>query len=324
MNVRALLRAALIALVLPLGWSIAVAQPYPTKPIRLLVGFAPGGGTDVTSRLFATKMSDRLGQPVVVENRAGASGSIAADMIAKSEPDGYRLLMMASATFIHGVLSSNPPYNVVKDFTPITFLTQAPLVLVVNSSSKVQTLKELIDQARAKPDGITYASDGIGATSHLAGELFGSMTGLKLIHAPFKGNAESITALLSDQIDIGFPSMASAMPMLQAGKLRALAVTSAQRSTLLPNVPALNELGLTGFDISAWYGVVGPPGLPKPIVDKLNTVITEVANLPEMKEIVNKQGLEMKVRDPAQFASFVREQEPMFSKLGKASNIKMN
>lgn len=324
MRTRTLLCGAMIAVAAQFGITAAAAQAYPNKPVRLLVGFAPGGGTDVTSRLFATKIGEKLGQPMVVENRAGAAGSIAADLITKSDPDGYRLLMMASATFIHGVLSSKVPYNVTRDFTPITFLTMAPLVLVVSADNKARNLKELIEWARAKPDGITYASDGVGATSHLAGELFQSMTKLKLIHAPFKGNAEALPALISGQIDVGFPSMATVMPMLQAGKLRAIAVTSAQRSTLLPDVPSLDELGLRGFDISAWYGVVGPPGLPKPIVDKLNTVITEVASAPEMKEMVGKQGLEMQIRGPEQFAAYAKAQEAMYSKVGKESNIKMD
>lgn len=324
MKRRTLLCSALVAIAAHAGLATAQAQPYPNKPVRLLVGFAPGGGTDVTSRLFATKIGEKLGQPMVVENRAGAAGSIAADLIAKSDPDGYRLLMMASATFIHGVLSSKVPYNVTRDFTPITFLTMAPLVLVVGQDNKARNLDELIAWARAKPDGITYASDGVGATSHLAGELFQSMTKLKLIHAPFKGNAEALPALISGQIDIGFPSMATVMPMLQSGKLRAIAVTSGQRSTLLPDVPSLDELGLRGFDISAWYAVMGPPGMSKPVVDKLNAVITEVASAPDMKELLSKQGLELQLRGPEAFATYIKGQEAMYSKLGKESSIKMD
>jgi tripartite-type tricarboxylate transporter receptor subunit TctC len=317
------LPTALLAIFLCAVVTGAFAQSYPTEPVRLMVGFAPGGGTDVTARIFAQKVGEKLGQPMVVENRSGASGSIAADMVSKAKPDGYRLVLVASGTFIHGVLSTTVPYNIVRDFTPITFVTQAPLVLVTGPSVSVRNFNELMELARTKPGGLTYGSDGIGATSHLAGELFNTLGKVKLVHVPFKGNAEGLAAIVGGQVDLGFPSLATATPMLQAGKLRAIAVTSAQRSALLPDVPTLDELGLRGFDIVAWFGFEGPPGLPKPIVDKLNTAISEVARSPEIKEVVAKQGLEVHLRGPEQFAAYVREQAAVISQLGKDSSIKL-
>ena len=305
------------------GVSGAWAQSYPVKPVRLLVGFAVGGGTDVTARFFAQNMTGPLGQPVVVENRTGAAGSIAAEQVAKSPPDGYRLLMIASGTFIHDVLSTNVPYSLERDLAPISLVTVAPMILVVHPSVPARNAGELIALARSMPGRLNYGSDGVGATSHLVGELFNMQAKVKLVHVPFKGNADASLALASGQVDVAFPSIASATPLLSSGKFRPLAVTSLKRSSLAPGVPTLDESGLRGYEVIAWFGVLAPAGTPKPIIDKLNAVIVSVANAPDAKEVVAKQGLEIRTGTPEQFATFLRESWRQIEQLGKLANIKL-
>lgn len=300
--------AAAFALLAVAGTSSAQAPGYPNKPIKLWVGFASGGGTDVAARLFAQKLTPVLGQPVlgqpvVVENRTGASGSIAASEVAKAEADRHRLLMIASTTFIHAALSSKAPYQVKRDFTPIAMTTFSPLVMVVGPSVPAKTVPELIEFARANPGKLTFGSDGIGGTSHLAGEMFNTMAGLQMAHVPFKGNGDVAVAIAGGQVDIGFPSLATAQPLLQAGKYRALAVTSGKRTELMSQLPTLDELGLKGFDIYAWFAFVGPAG---------------------MKESLKKQVLEVAVGTPDQLSAYFRQQHAIIAKLGKEVNIKLD
>jgi len=298
-------------------------QSYPVKPVRMMVGFATGGGTDVTARFFAQKMSVPLGQSVVVENRPGAAGSIAAEQVAKSPPDGYRLLMIASGTFIHAALSTKTSYDIEKDFAPISFVTISPLLLVVHPSLPTRNVAELVALARRQPGQLSFGSDGVGATSHLGGELFNMLAKVKTVHVPFKGNADAALALASGQIEIGFPSIASATPLLSAGKFRALAVTSLKRSSLMPQLPTLDESGLPGYDVIAWFGVLAPAGTPKPIIDRLQAVIVEVASAPDAKETVAKQGLEIQTSPPEQFAAFMRQQWKTIRELGRIANVKL-
>jgi tripartite-type tricarboxylate transporter receptor subunit TctC len=317
------LRHAAIGVLALFGVSGAWAQSYPVKPVRLLVGFASGGGTDVTARFFAQKMSPQLGQSVVIENRPGAAGSIAAGELAKSAPDGYRLLMIASGTFIHDVLSANMSYSLERDFAPISLVTISPLVLVIHPSLRARSVNDLVVFARSRPGQLSYGSDGVGATSHLGGELFNMLAKVKLVHVPYKGNADAAMALASGQIEVGFPSMASAMPLFSAGKFRALAVTSIKRSSLAPSLPTLDESGLRGYNVTAWFGVLAPAGTPKSIIDRLNAVIANVANASDTKEAVGKQGLEIEIGSPEQFAAFMRESVTQISRLGKDANIKL-
>jgi tripartite-type tricarboxylate transporter receptor subunit TctC len=320
---KGLLHAA-IGLLAVIGISDASAQSYPAKPVRLMVGFAPGGGTDVTARIFAQKLTGQLGQPMVVENRSGAAGSLAAAEVAKSPPDGYRLLMVASSTFINTVLSANPSYSFERDFTPLTFVTISPLVLVVHPSVPARTASDLVTLARSRPGQLNFGSDGIGGTSHLAGELFNMLSKVKLLHVPFKGNADTAMAIAGGQIDIGFPSLASATPLMTAGKFRALAITSLKRSQLMLSLPTLDESGLPGYDLVSWFGFLGPAGLPKPIVDKLHAVSVAVANAPDVREALAKQGVEVETKSPEEFAAFMRDQAVQISRLGKVANIKLD
>jgi len=304
----------------PAAW----AQGWPTRPISLMVGFAPGGGTDVTARLFAQKLTSVLGQPVIVENRPGAAGNIAAENVVKAAPDGYHILMIASGTFINNVLTSRPRYSVTKDLAPISFVTISPLVLVAGPTVKARSVPELLEEIRAKPKKFTYSGDGVGGTQQLTGELFSSMTGAKLLFVPFKGSSDATAAVAAGQVDISFPSTTAAAPLLQSGKVRALAVTSAHRSSLLPDVPTLSELGLSGFDVVGWFALMGPNGLPRPIIDKINSALAEVARQPDVKEALGKQGLEVQLNSPEEFAVYLREQASIISKVAKDANIKID
>lgn len=314
------------AVIVVFGQTLAVeapAQSYPSKPVRIVVGFAAGGGTDVSSRLLAQKLSPQLGQPVVVENRPGAAGSIAAENVAKSPADGYTLLMLASTTFINAVARTNLPYDLVRDFAPVSLVTVAPLVLVVHPSVPARDTRELIALARSRPGRLTYGSDGVGGTSHLAGELFNLMAKVSLVHVPFKGGSESAVAVASGQIDINIPSAPSALPLLGAGKFRALAVTSAKRSSLMPSIPTLDESGLPGYELITWYGLLAPAAVPKNIVGQLNAAIGKVVNTPEMKESINKQGMEPETNSPEQYAAFMRGLAAQIAKLVKSTGFKV-
>ncbi len=310
---------AVVTVVGQLLVSEAPAQGYPNKPVRMMVGFAAGGGTDVTARLVAQKLTQHLGQSVVVENRPGASGAIAAESVARSSADGYLLLMVASTTFINSVLRAQ---DLERDLTPVSLVTIAPLVLVVHPSVPAHDVKELIALARTRPGKLNYGSDGVGGTTHLAGELFNLMAKVSLVHVPYKGAGESVVATASGQVDINFPSAPAALPLLGAGKFRALAVTSARRSSLLPSIPTLDESGLAGYDVPTWYGVLAPAAVPKDIIAQLTAAIGKVVNTPEMKEAINKQGMEPQTSSPEQFAAFMRRQSGQIAKLVELAGMK--
>ena len=295
------------------------AQSYPNKPVRLMVGFAPGGGTDVTSRLVAQKLSAQLGQSVVVENRAGATGAIAAEFVARSPADGYMLLMVASTTFINSVLRAQ---NLERDLTPVSLATTAPMVLVVHPSVPSRNVKELIALARTRPGQLNYGSDGVGGTTHLCGELFNMLAQVKLVHVPYKGAGESVLATASGQVDMNFASAPATLPLLGAGKFRALAVTSPKRSSLLPSLPTLDESGLAGFDVTTWFGVLAPAAVPKDIIAQLNAVIGKIVNTPEMREAFSQQGLEPQTGTPEQFAALIRGEIAQNARLIKLAGVK--
>ena len=302
---------------------VASAQTYPSKPVTIVVGFSPGGGTDITSRLLAQKLSTELGQSILIVNRAGASGAIAAEGVAKSPADGYTLLMVASATLASAALRSSVPFSLERDFTPVSLVTVAPLVVLLHPSVGARDVKELVALARSQPGTITYGSDGIGSGSHLAGELFSFMTNVKLVHVPFKSGGDSAVATASGQIQMNFPSVPSSLPLIKAGKFNVLAVTTIKRSSLLPDVPTLDELGLTGYDLPTWYGLIAPAAVPKNIIGQLHAAVAKVVNTAEMKDFINKQGMDAQGNTPEQFAAFMRAQTAQITRLGKLSGIKM-
>ncbi len=282
------------------------AQNYPTKPIRMLVGLTVGSASDVAARLTATILAENLGQPVIVENRVGAGGSVATEAVAKSPPDGHTLLMMAAGDTVQPALRPKLPYDLGNDFAPVSMVATGTTLLTVHPSVPARNVKDLIALARAKPGKLNFGSPGIGSSAHLMGELFNLMAKVKIVHVPYKGAAESSVANASGQIEMNFPSLASAAPLLDAGKLQAIAITGAKRSSLIPQMPTIDESGLSGYDRSSWYGVIAPAGLSKDIVARLNAVIRKGISTPEAKKSFNSQGIEPQTNTPEQFAGYIK------------------
>ena len=273
--------------------SNATADIYPTKPIRLIVPFPPGGPTDIVARPLAILLGDRLKEQIVIENKGGAGGSIGADLVAKSAPDGYTLFMGTVGTnAINGSLYKQLPYDMTRDFTPLALVATAPVVIVVNASDRIKTLAELIAEARTKPDAIAYGTAGNGTPGHLTAALFESTTQIKLKHIPYKGSAPAVTDLIGNQIPLVFDPIQSVLPHITSGKLRALAVTSKTRSPLLPNVPTVAELGYPQFESTAWWALFGPAKLPEPIAKKLRVDTEKVAQSAAFKERLGNLGVQ--------------------------------
>mgnify|MGYP006279490103 FL=1 len=273
--------------------SHALSQAYPTKPLKLIVPFPPGGPTDIVARPLALLLGDLLKEQVVIENKGGAGGSIGADLVAKSAPDGYTLLMGTVGTnAINGSLYKQLPYDMTKDFTPIALVASAPVLIVVNANDKIKTLAELIAEAKAKPESIAFGTAGNGAPGHLTGALFESTTQIKLKHIPYKGSAPAVTDLIGGQIPLVFDPIQSVLPHITSGKLRALAITSKTRSPLLPNIPTVAELGYPQFESTAWWALFGPAKLPESITKKLRIDTEKVAQSAAFKERLGNLGVQ--------------------------------
>ena len=301
----------------------ALAQAYPDKPVRVLVGFSPGGFTDVLGRLIAQKLHERLGQPFVVENKPGAAGTIAADQVAKAKPDGYTLLMgHSNSNSIAPALYPKLTYDVIKDFAPVVHVASTPFMLTVHPSVPANDVKSFIEVAKKTP--LRFASSGNGSGQHLAAEQFMLQTGVKMTHIPYKGSGQAITDLLSGQVELNFESPPNTLQHIKAGKLKALGITSAKRSQLLPDVPTIAEQGLPGYEVIQWFGVFAPPGTPKPIVDKLNAEINAMMKTPEFIEKIESQGGTIYGGTPENFASYIRGDVAKWDKLVKAANIKLD
>jgi tripartite-type tricarboxylate transporter receptor subunit TctC len=301
----------------------AAAEAYPAKPIRFVVAFPPGGGTDIIARSIAQKLSDRLAQQVVVDNRPGAGGNIGTDIVAKAAPDGYTMLMgSAGPLAINASLFASMPFDPVRDLAPVTLAASTPNVLVVHPSLEAATVKELIALARAHPGGINFASSGHGTPAHLAGELFNSMAGVKLVHVPYKGAAPALADLLGGQVQLMFSTMPPALPHVKDGKLRALAVTSAKRSPAAPDLPTVDEIALPGFEANTWHGVVVPARTPAAIVARLNREIVAILHLPDVVERFSSQGAEALGTTPEEFAAYIRSETLKWAKVVRDSGAK--
>jgi tripartite-type tricarboxylate transporter receptor subunit TctC len=300
----------------------AQAQTYPVKPIRMLFGYTAGGAGDVGARLLAQKLSESLGQNVVVENRPGAGGAIADEAVAKAPADGYTLLYAAGSTTILPALRPKLPYNVERDFAPVSMVVITSFALAVHPSVPVRDVKGLIALARSQPGKLTFSTPGVGSSAHFAGEVFKMMTDVKMLHVPYRGAPEATTAVIAGEVDINFPSVTGALPFIASGRLKALAVSSAKRASTLPSVPTLNEAGLAGYERSGWNGVLAPAGVPKEIIARLNTAIVKAVNTPEMQEAFIKQGLDAQTGTPEQFAAFIRGQLAQNAKVVKFAGIK--
>jgi tripartite-type tricarboxylate transporter receptor subunit TctC len=319
-GILAFIRVAVLA---ALGAGPALAQNYPTKPIRILIAQAPGSATDVVSRVVGNRLSEGLGQPIVIEARPGAGGMVGTEAAARSAPDGYTLFMGNNST--HG---SNPavypklPYDAVNDFAPIAFVASVPYVLVVDPSLPVKNVQELIALAKSRSGKLNYASAGNGSTHHFCGELLKSMSGIDILHIPYKGSPPAITGLLGGEVSMMFANVADIGSQIKSGKVKALAVTTAKRASSLSDVPTMSEAGLPGFEIVSWFGLLAPAGTPAPIVVRLNAETVKVLERPDVKAALANQGLEVAPGTPAQFAAHIKSEIAKFTKIGKAAGIK--
>jgi len=314
---------AALLVVASLGATTAVAQTYPSRPIRLVVPFPPGGGADILARTIGQKLGEILGQQIIIDNRGGAGGNIGTDIVAKAAPDGYTMVMAQPGPFtINGSLMGKLPFDPVGDFALITLAGATPNVLVVHPAVAANAVKELIMLAKARHGQINFASSGLGTPAQLAGELFNSMAGVKLVHVPYKGAAAALTDLLAGQVQLMFSTMPPALPHVRAGKLKALAVTSAQRSHTTPELPTIAESGLPGFEAITWYGMATPAGTPKPIVARLNSEVLKLLRLPDVRERMLSQGTEPAGTTPEQFAAYIRAETAKWAKVIKESGAR--
>ena len=311
-------------LLLSLAAAIGCAQQaYPTKTIRYVVPFPAGGPLDIVARALGQELTRSLGQPVIIDNRPGAGGNIGAEFVAKSPPDGHTILMGAVSTHaINVTLYSKLPYDPIRDFAPITLITSVPNVLVVHPSIPARNVQELISVARAHPGQLNFASGSTGSAGHLAGELFKTMAHVDMVHIPYKGAAPAVVDLIGGHVSLMFDNLASALPNIKAGRVRALAVTTLKRSPMIPELPTISESGLRGFDVSTWFGIFAPAGTPNEIVNRLHTEIVRVLRTHDMKERLAILGAEPVGNRPEEFAAFVKAEIPKYAQVIRASGAR--
>ena len=300
----------------------AQADEYPSKPIRMIVGFAPGGGTDTTARAISAKLGELVGQQVIIDNRAGAAGNIATEMVAKANPDGYTLLLgtIAALAINPSLYRTKLPFDSVKDFAPIIQAVDSTNILSVHPSVPVGTVKELI--ALAKTKSLNYGSSGVGGTGHLAGELFDTMAGTKMTHVPYKGGGPAMIDLVGGQVQLVYATAASAVPMIKATKIKGIAVTTIKRSALMPAIPTIAESGLPGFDANNWYGLLAPAKTPRAIVMRLNAEVTKVLAMPDVKDFLFNQGLDPAPGSPEKFGAYIKAEMAKWAKVVKDSGAR--
>ena len=310
----------LIAVFIP---SLAAAQSYPAKPIRIIVSYPAGGANDIVARSVGQKLNELLGASIVVDNRSGAGGTIGADVAAKAPADGYTLLMAAGAHTLAPSLYIKMPYDIVRDFAPISISAKSTYLLVVHPSVPAHSVKELIALARATPGRFNYASSGIGAPPHLAGEMFNTLAKVQMVHVAYKGDTPAIADLLGGRVDLAFLAVSATSPHIKAGKLRALAVTSAQRTPVMPDLPTIAEAGgLKEFDISTWWGLLTPTGTPADAIAKLSATMAKIAAMPDIKTRFGELGVEAASDTPDQFGAFIKSEIQKFAKLAKLAGVK--
>jgi tripartite-type tricarboxylate transporter receptor subunit TctC len=302
--------------------AIPAYSQYPTRPIRLVVPFPPGGGTDTMARAIAPRISEILGQQIVPENRGGAGANIGAEVAAKSAPDGYTLMLATITNAIGATLYTRLNYDLVRDFSTITRLATTPHILVVHPSVPVKTVKEFTAFAKARPGQLTYSSSGAGSAAHLAGELFSSLAGVKMVHVPYKGGGPSMIALVGGEVSVCFATMPSAVGYVRAGRLRGIAVTTDKRSPAMPDLPTIAETGVKGYEAGSWYGLSAPARTPRDIINRLHAATIKVMALPEINERLAKAGFEVVTSTPEEFAAFTKSEIQKWGKLVKATGLK--
>jgi tripartite-type tricarboxylate transporter receptor subunit TctC len=303
----------------------ALAQNYPTKAIRFVVPFPPGGPLDISARAIAQKLTEAWKQPVIIDNRPGAGGNIGADNVAKSAPDGYSILMGAVSTHaINPSLYTKMPYDALRDFAPITLVTTVPNVLVVHPSVPAKTVRELIALAKARPGQLNFASGSTGSTGHLAGELFKTLAGVDMVHVPYKGAAPAVTDLVAGHVSLMFDNLASALPQIKAGRTRALAVTTLTRSTMLPDLPTIDESGLKGFDLTTWFGVFAPAGVQPAVLTALHREITRALDATDLRSRLADIGAQPAPNTPDAFAAFIKAEHAKYAQVIKTSGARVD
>jgi tripartite-type tricarboxylate transporter receptor subunit TctC len=316
---------ALAGLALSLAPALAAAQAWPSKPLKLIVPFTAGGSTDTVARIVAEKLTTRLGQPVIVDNRAGAGGAIGSDVAAKSPPDGYTMLVGTSSTMaIAPYVYTKLPYEPTRDFAPVTLLGTADIMIVVNSQVPVHNVHELLAYAKANPGKLTFASGGNGSISHLLGEYFKSMAGIDMLHVPYKGDAQMVTDLLGGQVDMAFGTAVAFLPYVKSGKVRALAVTNPKRSTTQTQLPTVSESGVPGYEAVQWFGIAVPTGTPKEIVQRLSDEIRAILALPDVRARFAELGFDVVGDTPDEFAAFLRAENAKWKKIADIAGTKLD
>ena len=317
-----ILRSAVFAL-LALAAGFAQSQQYPTKPVRIIAPFAPGGGTDFIARLIAQKLTERLGQQVIVENKPGAGGNLGAEFAVKSAPDGYTLLLVAGSYTVNPSLYKLS-FDPVNDITPLIQLSQGPFVVAVHPSVPANTLKELIELARRQPDKLSYASAGSGSITHLASELFLDMAKIKIVHIPYKGTGPALNDTIAGSTQLIFGSVSTTLQFIKSGRLRGLAVTTPRRISALPDLPTVAQAGVPGYEVVLWHGLVAPKGVPRPIVDRLNRDANEVLKAKEMEELLATDGVAPAGGTPEQFRAVIKADIERWRGVVKQANIKVD
>jgi tripartite-type tricarboxylate transporter receptor subunit TctC len=302
----------------------APAQPYPSRQITLVIPFAAGGSNDIIARAIGKQLSDAWGQPVIAENRPGAGSVIGASTVASAPPDGYTLLLVSTTFTINAAIKKSMPFDTLKDFTPVAFVARSPLLFVASKNLPVKSARDVLALARSKPGQITYASAGIGSINQIAAELIAQSAGVKLMHVPYKGGAPALNDLLGGHVDTYVSSLPQVQQLAQNGQVDALAVTSTKRVPILPNVPTLDEAGVSGFDLSSWWGIVGPAGMPPEVVGKLNAAINKLLTSPELGKFFASEGAEPKAMTPQEFGDLIHSEVQRWTKVAHEANISID
>ena len=303
----------------------ALAQTYPAKPVRLIVPFPPGGSADILARAIGQKAGEGLGQQFIVDNRPGAGTAIGAEALARSAPDGYTVMIgTVSSHAINPALNPKLPFHPVKDFTPVSLVATIPFAMIVHPSVPARNVQEFIALARAKPGSLNYSSAGSGTSNHLSGELLKAMSGIDIVHVPYKGSAPALNDLIAGQVSLMFDLVLTAAPHIKSGAVRGIAVTSAQRSSALPELPTVAESGVPGYEVSAWFGIFGPAGLPAAVAQRLNAEFVKAVQQPDLRQRLASQGAEPLTSTPEEFASYLRSEIDKWAKVVKASGMKVD
>jgi len=302
----------------------ALAQPFPNRPIKIIVPFGPGGFTDVAARILQKELAPAIGQPIVIENKPGAGSTIGTSEVSKAQPDGYTLVMISTAHVISPHLYKSIPYDPIRDFTPVMKLAEGPYVLVIHPSLPVKSVGQLIALAKAQPNTIDYASSGNGSAQHLVGALFVTMAGAPLSHVPYKGSSQAMNDVLGGQVKVSFVGVPNALPNLMSGKLRALAVSTRKRYADLPDVPTLDESGVSGYDATIWLGLLAPPGTPRDVVQKINGTVTRILSTPEARKLMASAGVDVATSTPEEFGALMQSELDRWGKVVRATGATVN